>query len=135
RAMERVEGLPLLVERGLGGGRILRILAGQPAAAERDDATRPARYREDQPPAEAVVVTRGVLPGDHEPRREQGLDQMTLAARGAEEVVPPLGRVAEAEGPRGLAVDPAVLEVGPRARRFRRVPEPGLEPARGPLHE
>ena len=60
---------------------------------------------------------------------------MPVLARGAEEVVPALGRVAEPEGARGLAPDPASLEIGAGALRLRPVPEPRLEAARGPLHE
>ena len=44
---------------------------------------------------------------------------MPVLARGAEQLVPALGRVAEPEGARGLAPDPAPLEVRAGALRLR----------------
>src|SRR5262249_7935389 len=93
------------------------------------------RDREDEPAAEAVVVAGGILPWEDEPRPEERLDRMPVLPRGHEKVVPAFGRIAEPEGPRGAAVDPAPLEIGARARGPGFLPEPRLEPASGPLGE
>src|SRR5262245_12614718 len=60
---------------------------------------------------------------------------MAVLARGAEEMIPALGRVAEPEGARGFAGDPAAVEVGAGTLRLRPLPEPRLEAARRPLEE
>ena len=135
RAVEAVERLPLLVERRLGGVQVLWLLAGERAASEGDHAPLRVRDREDEPAAEAVVVAGGVLAREDQPSAEERLDRMAVPAGRAEQMVPALGRPAQAEGPRRLAAEAASVEVRAGALRVRAIPEPAFEAARGPLHE
>src|SRR5262249_27275484 len=91
--------------------------------------------RKDEPSAEAVVVAGSVLPRDDQPRPEERLDRKPVLPRGAEEVVPALGRVPEPEGARDVAADPAPVEVLAGPLGLGAVPEPRFEPAGGPLGE
>ena len=133
--VKAVERLALLVEGGLRGVEVLGLLPGEGPAAEGDDTALAVGDREDEAPAEAIIVAGGVLPRQDEACAEERLDRMAVLARGVEEPIPALGRKAEPEGPRGLAPDSPPVEVGPGPRGVRPVPEPGFEPTRGPLHE
>src|SRR4029453_8806520 len=94
--------------------QILRLLVAERAAPEGDDPPLQVANRKEQAPAEAVVRPGAGLSRDREARGDQRLLGDLLRAHEAEERVPAVRGVAEAERFGDLRVDTALLEIGAR---------------------
>ena len=114
REVGGVEQVALGVERRLGRVEIFRLLVPERAAPEGDDPALQIMDRKEQAPAEAVIRPGAVLARDREAGGHEGLLGNLLRAHEAEERVPALRGIAEAEALGDLGVDAALLEVGAR---------------------
>src|SRR5437870_3364923 len=121
REVGGVEQVALGVERRLGRVEILGLLVAEGAAAEGDDAALEIADREEEAAAESIVDARAALTRDREARGDEHVFRDLLRFHEARECVPALGRQPQAEAARHLGVDPALVQVLPRAltRRLR----------------
>ena len=91
--------------------------AAEHAAAEADHVPARIADREHDAVPKAVVAA-ALLVTDHEARLDELLDLVPAVAEGAQDRIPGVGGVADAEAGRGRAVDAAALEVLDGGRRF-----------------
>ena len=111
--VETVEERALVEVVGLGGVDVLRLVVAQRAAAEADDAAGGVLDREDQPVAEAVVVTATLGRAADQAGRLEPLGA-EVDAQGVGQGLPAFGGVAEAEALDQLGRDLALGEVAAR---------------------
>src|SRR5438128_168213 len=121
REVGGVEQVAFGVERRLGRVEILGLLVAEGAAAEGDHAALEIADREEEAATESIVDARAALTRDREARGDEHVFRDLLGFHEARECVPALGRQAQAEAARHLGVDPALVQVLPRAltRRLR----------------
>src|SRR5712691_3807936 len=121
REVGGVEQVALGVERCLGRVEILGLLVAEGAAAEGDDVALEIADREEEAAAESIVDARAALTRDREARGDEHVFRDLLGFHEARECVPALGRQPQAEAAHHLGVDPALVQVLPRAltRRLR----------------
>src|SRR5207253_2515974 len=115
REVGGVEQVAFGVERRLGRVEILGLLVAEGAAAEGDHAALEIADREEEAATESIVDARAALTRDREARGDEHVFRDLLGFHEARECVPALGRQAQAEAARHLGVDPALVQVLPRA--------------------
>jgi hypothetical protein len=132
--VDGVEVLALLEDVVVGGVEVLRVVVGQQRPRpEAEHAAAPVGQREHQPPAEAVH--RPPLRALRQTRLEQLAGGEPRLHRAAHDPLVGVRRVADAELPAHLLVEPARGEVVARVRRLRRLPQHPHVVGGGPLEQ